>query len=81
MSTVPDVLAIGRLGVDIYPLQDGVGLEQVDTFGKYLGGTATAPPSSRASATTRSAATCSRSSSGSASTTATCALTRRSTRP
>ncbi len=40
MSTVPDVLAIGRLGVDIYPLQDGVGLEQVDTFGKYLGGTA-----------------------------------------
>ncbi|MGW9114482.1 5-dehydro-2-deoxygluconokinase [Microbacterium sp. NPDC055683] len=40
MSTSPDVLAIGRLGVDIYPLQDGVGLEQVETFGKYLGGTA-----------------------------------------
>lgn len=35
-----DVLAIGRLGVDIYPLQDGVGLEDVDTFGKYLGGSA-----------------------------------------
>ncbi|MGO2111310.1 MAG: 5-dehydro-2-deoxygluconokinase [Pseudoclavibacter sp.] len=35
-----DVLAIGRLGVDIYPLQDGVGLERVETFGKYLGGTA-----------------------------------------
>lgn len=35
-----DVLAIGRLGVDIYPLQDGVGLEHVETFGKYLGGSA-----------------------------------------
>lgn len=40
MSAVSDVLAIGRLGVDIYPLQDGVGLEKVETFGKYLGGTA-----------------------------------------
>ena len=36
----PDVIAIGRLGVDIYPLQDGVGLEDVTTFGKYLGGSA-----------------------------------------
>src|SRR5262245_10740658 len=35
-----DVLAIGRLGVDVYPLQDGVGLEDVETFGKYLGGSA-----------------------------------------
>lgn len=35
-----DVLALGRLGVDIYPLQSGVGLEEVSTFGKYLGGTA-----------------------------------------
>ncbi|WP_188756743.1 5-dehydro-2-deoxygluconokinase [Microbacterium album] len=35
-----DVLALGRLGVDIYPMQDGVGLERVETFGKYLGGTA-----------------------------------------
>ncbi|MCP2636025.1 5-dehydro-2-deoxygluconokinase [Microbacterium sp. HD4P20] len=35
-----DVLAIGRLGVDIYPLQSGVGLEDVETFGKYLGGSA-----------------------------------------
>ena len=34
------VLAIGRLGVDLYPLQDRVGLEEVSTFGKYLGGTA-----------------------------------------
>lgn len=35
-----DVVAIGRLGVDIYPLQDGVGLEEVETFHKYLGGSA-----------------------------------------
>ena len=40
MNTSIDVLAIGRLGVDLYPLQDGVGLAQVDTFGKFLGGTA-----------------------------------------
>ena len=32
-----DVLAIGRCGVDIYPLQVGVGLEDVETFGKFLG--------------------------------------------
>ena len=43
MNTLPrpvDVLAFGRLGVDLYPLQDGVGLEDVETFGKYLGGSA-----------------------------------------
>ena len=40
-STQPfDVLAIGRSGVDIYPLQIGVGLEQVESFGKFLGGSA-----------------------------------------
>lgn len=39
-NTAPEILAIGRLGVDIYPLQDGVGLEDVATFGKYLGGSA-----------------------------------------
>jgi 5-dehydro-2-deoxygluconokinase len=40
-STPPfDVLAIGRSGVDIYPLQVGVGLEQVQSFGKFLGGSA-----------------------------------------
>ena len=39
-STPVDVLAIGRSGVDIYPQQVGVGLEQVETFGKYLGGSA-----------------------------------------
>jgi 5-dehydro-2-deoxygluconokinase len=36
-----DLLTFGRIGVDIYPLQDGVGLEEVQTFGKYLGGSAT----------------------------------------
>ena len=36
-----DVITIGRVGVDIYPLQDGVGLEKVETFGRYLGGSAT----------------------------------------
>ncbi len=36
-----DLITIGRVGVDIYPLQDGVGLEDVEIFGKYLGGSAT----------------------------------------
>ena len=36
-----DVLTIGRVGVDVYPLQSGVGLEDVETFGKFLGGSAT----------------------------------------
>jgi 5-dehydro-2-deoxygluconokinase len=36
----PEVLTMGRLGVDIYPLQTGVSLRKVETFGKYLGGTA-----------------------------------------
>lgn len=36
-----DVITMGRVGVDIYPLQTGVGLEDVETFGKYLGGSAT----------------------------------------
>lgn len=36
-----DVITIGRVGVDLYPLQGGVGLEEVRTFGKYLGGSAT----------------------------------------
>jgi len=38
--TAFDVIAFGRLGVDLYPLQVGVGLADVETFGKYLGGTA-----------------------------------------
>jgi 5-dehydro-2-deoxygluconokinase len=36
-----DLLTIGRIGIDIYPLQSGVGLEDVETIGKYLGGSAT----------------------------------------
>lgn len=36
-----DVLTIGRVGIDIYPHQIGVGLEDVETFGKFLGGSAT----------------------------------------
>lgn len=40
-ARAPDVLAIGRIGVDVYPLQSGVGLEDVQSFGKYLGGSPT----------------------------------------
>jgi 5-dehydro-2-deoxygluconokinase len=40
-GTPPDVLTMGRIGVDIYPLQTGVPLQQVETFGKFLGGSAT----------------------------------------
>ncbi|SDN27388.1 5-dehydro-2-deoxygluconokinase [Actinomyces ruminicola] len=41
-STPPlDVLTIGRCGIDIYPLQIGVGLEDVESFGKFLGGSPT----------------------------------------
>jgi 5-dehydro-2-deoxygluconokinase len=36
-----EVLTMGRIGVDLYPLQAGVGLDQVDTFGKWFGGSAT----------------------------------------
>lgn len=36
-----DVLTMGRVSVDVYPLQVGVGLEDVESFGKYLGGSAT----------------------------------------
>lgn len=35
-----DVITMGRLGVDIYPQQIGVGLAEVETFAKYLGGSA-----------------------------------------
>ena len=43
MPAVPpfDLVTIGRVGVDLYPLQSNVGLEDVRTFGKYLGGSAT----------------------------------------
>src|SRR5687767_1798283 len=36
-----EVLTMGRIGVDVYPLQTGVSLREVQTFGKYLGGSAT----------------------------------------
>jgi 5-dehydro-2-deoxygluconokinase len=36
-----EVLTMGRVGVDLYPLQAGVRLEDVATFGKWLGGSAT----------------------------------------
>jgi 5-dehydro-2-deoxygluconokinase len=36
-----DLITTGRIGVDIYPLQTGVGLEEVTSFGKFLGGSAT----------------------------------------
>jgi 5-dehydro-2-deoxygluconokinase len=41
MTPPLDVLTMGRVGVDIYPLQVGVGLEDVTSFGKYLGGSPT----------------------------------------
>jgi 5-dehydro-2-deoxygluconokinase len=37
----PEVLTMGRIGVDIYPLQIGVSLREVTSFGKYLGGSPT----------------------------------------
>jgi 5-dehydro-2-deoxygluconokinase len=36
-----EVLTMGRVSVDIYPLRVGVPLEDVETFGRFLGGTAT----------------------------------------
>ncbi len=41
LSASLDLLTIGRIGVDIYPLQHGVGLEDVNSFGKFLGGSPT----------------------------------------
>ncbi|MGZ5407271.1 MAG: 5-dehydro-2-deoxygluconokinase [Aeromicrobium sp.] len=40
-SPVYELLTMGRVGVDIYPQQVGVGLEDVTSFGKYLGGSPT----------------------------------------
>jgi 5-dehydro-2-deoxygluconokinase len=37
----PEVLTMGRIGVDLYPEQSGVHLEDVTTFRKMLGGSAT----------------------------------------
>lgn len=40
-GTALEALTIGRVGVDLYPEQSGVGLAEVETFAKFLGGTAT----------------------------------------
>jgi 5-dehydro-2-deoxygluconokinase len=36
-----DVLTMGRVGVDLYPLEPGSSLEEVDRFARFLGGSAT----------------------------------------
>ncbi|MGI5200715.1 5-dehydro-2-deoxygluconokinase [Spirillospora sp. CA-108201] len=42
MSAPPfDVITMGRVGVDLYPLASGVGLDEVETFARFLGGSAT----------------------------------------
>ncbi|WP_066976080.1 5-dehydro-2-deoxygluconokinase [Streptomyces sp. NRRL F-4489] len=41
MTEPYDLITMGRIGVDLYPLQTGVPLAQVETFGKFLGGSAT----------------------------------------
>ncbi|MEV7276037.1 5-dehydro-2-deoxygluconokinase [Streptomyces sp. NPDC093111] len=39
MTSEPyDLIAMGRIGVDLYPLQSGVELARVESFGKFLGG-------------------------------------------
>ena len=35
-----DVITMGRIGVDVYPQQIGVSLREVETFAKFLGGSA-----------------------------------------
>ncbi|MER5471511.1 5-dehydro-2-deoxygluconokinase [Streptomyces sp. NPDC002685] len=36
-----ELITMGRIGVDLYPLQTGVPLSRVTSFGKFLGGSAT----------------------------------------
>jgi 5-dehydro-2-deoxygluconokinase len=38
VSVAYDVITMGRISVDVYPLQVGVSLREVESFGKYLGG-------------------------------------------
>ncbi|WP_037110601.1 5-dehydro-2-deoxygluconokinase [Rhodococcoides fascians] len=40
-TTVPDVVALGRVCIDIYPEQFGVGLADIQSFSKSIGGSAT----------------------------------------
>ena len=37
----PEIVTMGRIGVDLYPEQIGVPLKEVKTFTKSLGGSAT----------------------------------------
>jgi 5-dehydro-2-deoxygluconokinase len=39
--TAYDVITMGRVGVDLYPLQSGARLDEVETFARFLGGSAT----------------------------------------
>ena len=39
--TQPEIITIGRIGVDLYPEQIGVHLADVTSFAKLLGGSAT----------------------------------------
>ncbi|MFF2325635.1 MULTISPECIES: 5-dehydro-2-deoxygluconokinase [unclassified Streptomyces] len=41
MPELYDVITMGRIGVDLYPLETGVPLARVDRFGKFLGGSPT----------------------------------------
>jgi 5-dehydro-2-deoxygluconokinase len=41
MTVSFDVITMGRVGVDVYPLQVGLGLADVTSFGKFVGGSAT----------------------------------------
>lgn len=40
-NTIPDVVAVGRVCIDIYPEQFGVGLADIESFSKSIGGSAT----------------------------------------
>ncbi len=41
MTEPYDLITMGRIGVDLYPLRTGVSLADVETFGRFLGGSAT----------------------------------------
>lgn len=40
MSVAVDLLTMGRVGIDLYPLEGGVGLADVERYGRFLGGSA-----------------------------------------
>ncbi|MFI6520493.1 5-dehydro-2-deoxygluconokinase [Spirillospora sp. NPDC050679] len=41
MTAPFDLITMGRVSVDVYPRETGVPLEEVETFGRYLGGSPT----------------------------------------